>query len=69
MIVIRLKYIVIVFGLVTAGCTTLIVSQLDQRYGKPIAKEYSEVDTQLSVEFNRDVLPVLERRCTVCHGC
>ncbi len=69
MIAIRLKFVVIVFVVVTAGCTTLIVSQLDQRYGKPTAREYSEVDTQLSVEFNRDVLPVLERRCTVCHGC
>ena len=54
-----------------AGCATLVQdSHLDQRYGAP---DPTRFDTPLApssgMSYRKDVQPILERRCVVCHGC
>jgi hypothetical protein len=54
-----------------AGCATLVQdSLLDKRYGAPDPTRY---DTPLApsggMSYRKDVQPILERRCVVCHGC
>jgi hypothetical protein len=54
-----------------AGCAALVQdSYLDQRYGAP---DPTRFDTPAAppggMSFRKDVQPILERRCVVCHGC
>lgn len=62
---------VIVLFVWVAGCTTVLVHKLDQAYGLPDASRYEQavVPASDTPEYWRDVRPVLEKRCSVCHGC
>ena len=53
------------------GCTPMIIHQLDERFGTPDTARYnSPVPPQKGApEYWHDVRPLLEQRCTVCHGC
>ena len=53
------------------GCTPMIIHQLDERFGAPDAARYNNpTPAQNGVpEYWHDVRPLLEQRCTVCHGC
>ena len=55
--------------LLVVGCAALAVSSLDSIFGAAEPKEYVAVTTATPVEYGRDVRPVLEQRCLVCHGC
>jgi hypothetical protein len=53
------------------GCAVLSGSQLDERYGAADPSRYDwPVPAQAGApDFLRDVKPVLDGRCVVCHGC
>ncbi len=52
------------------GCATLSRDSLDDRFG---AADPARYDTPApatgTIGYRRDVQPILERRCIVCHGC
>jgi Fatty acid cis/trans isomerase (CTI) len=52
-----------------AGCATIARSTLDDRFGPAHPKEYVAVATTVPIEYERDVRPLLNNRCLVCHGC
>lgn len=56
---------------VMIGCTPMILHQLDERFGTPDTARYNmPPPAQTGVpEYWHDVRPLLEQRCTVCHGC
>lgn len=65
----------IIFWLLTVllvGCTPIMLHQLDQRFGKPDSTRYAQPtppQTPSTPEYHRDIQPLLEQRCVVCHGC
>jgi hypothetical protein len=65
------KHSLLIFLLIAAGCAPVLVYQLDQQYGMPDSTRYVQPAGMVSgaPEYWRDVRPVLEQRCTVCHGC
>lgn len=56
---------------IAAGCTPVILHQLDQRFGAPDSTRYAQPKPPVpgAPEYWHDVRPLLEQRCTVCHGC
>jgi Fatty acid cis/trans isomerase (CTI) len=54
-----------------AGCATLTQDSLDTRFGPADPTRYDRVPEALpgGVSYRRDVKPILDRRCVVCHGC
>lgn len=56
---------------VLLGCTPVIMHQLDEQFGKPdVARYNTPTPPQKGApEYWHDVRPLLEQRCTVCHGC
>ncbi|MFT3931881.1 MAG: fatty acid cis/trans isomerase [Spongiibacteraceae bacterium] len=59
--------------LLVAGCAALAQQQWQQRYGKPLPPPARELVTPLAgyqePEYQRDIKPIFEKRCVVCHGC
>lgn len=52
------------------GCVSLIANQWDKDYGTAKPKEFSPLPTKASLlTYQKDIKPVIEQRCTVCHGC
>lgn len=53
-----------------AGCAAYARYQLDQRYGveNPARFDYPVITTT-SISYRRDVKPITDSRCAVCHGC
>lgn len=56
-------------ALVLAGCTTLAIKKLDTLFGPATPKEYAAVTWTPAVEYERDIRPLMEKRCLACHGC
>ena len=53
-----------------AGCAVYGRYELDERYGPADPARYDRVPvSDPSIDFRRDVKPVLDNRCVVCHGC
>ncbi|HET9699427.1 MAG TPA: fatty acid cis/trans isomerase, partial [Burkholderiales bacterium] len=53
-----------------AGCSTLARHELDQRYGAPDRGRFDTPQAvPAGVSYRRDVQPILDRRCVVCHAC
>ncbi len=55
-----------------AGCAALVQdSHLDERYGAPDPARYDapRAPAPGGMSYRKDVQPILERRCVVCHGC
>jgi hypothetical protein len=50
------------------GCAMLAARKLDTRYGTTAAKEFTPANSA-PVEYERDIRPLMEKRCLVCHGC
>lgn len=64
----RLALVVIL--LVVAGCAALQTSEFEKKFGpeKTIDRN-TETLASGDVSFYRDVQPILEKRCDVCHSC
>ncbi len=52
-----------------SGCATLAIADFDQRFGTPDPTRYDRPLATGSVDYWRDVKPVLDSRCVVCHAC
>jgi hypothetical protein len=65
----RLTSVLLVCGLV--GCATLVGDSLDKRFGRadPARYDVPPAPGLAAVSYRRDVQPILEQRCVVCHGC
>jgi len=64
----RLAHVLPVLAIMT-GCTTLAVKNLDAVFGMAQPKELVVAITPPTVAYERDVRPLMERRCLACHGC
>jgi len=62
------RYIAVLLLIAVTGCTTLAVRKFDSLFGAATPKEYAPV-VDAPIEFHRDIKPILEQRCLVCHGC
>ena len=51
-----------------SGCTLVVKHQLDKKYGDPSVISRIE-DAHSPIDYFRDVKPILDRRCSVCHAC
>lgn len=57
-------------ALVVGGCAGIRGAQLDESYGEARPRNRLTSDAAShGVDYWRDVKPVLESRCVVCHGC
>lgn len=59
-------YLLLLF---VTGCVYIATSQLDEKYGKPEVRDRHIEMAGHSAEYYRDVKPILDNRCVVCHGC
>jgi hypothetical protein len=58
--------------LVIAGCTTIARVEWDRQYGAsaPVDRRVQgPVAAYREPEYYRDIKPIFDRRCVVCHGC
>ena len=58
--------------LVLTGCAVYASHQLDLQFGEPQVRERMLSEHNHSaelMEYRRDVKPILDNRCVVCHGC
>jgi hypothetical protein len=52
------------------GCATYYDYRLDREYGPADPARYDRLSTaRADIDFRRDVKPILDSRCVVCHGC
>lgn len=66
----RASSLVLLFiTLMLGSCTSFVESIMDNRYGKAQAREYVTALEQSSLAYDTHIKPLIERRCTVCHGC
>jgi hypothetical protein len=76
------RYLIVVIAIVVTACTALSAHQLDRRYGTSDNRRFDRdyrtdehrtdeyrADAATPISFERHVRPILESRCTVCHGC
>ncbi|MBX2867917.1 MAG: fatty acid cis/trans isomerase [Acidiferrobacterales bacterium] len=53
-----------------AGCVTFGISQLENQYGPEIPRDRQITSVEKGqVDYWKEVKPVLDNRCVVCHGC
>jgi Fatty acid cis/trans isomerase (CTI) len=57
-----------IFLLLFLGCATMTGSDWDRRYGIATAREYKPRAVD-DLTYYGSIKPLLDRRCTVCHGC
>lgn len=62
--------ILIFFVLVMSGCAVVGLNKLERLYGPaaPVSRQVVDIPAH-QVDFWRDVKPILDNRCVVCHGC
>ncbi len=63
--------VLIVVVALLAGCSAFKAAELDRKYG-PVQTKVDRLvaaHTPGEVSFHKDVQPILERRCSVCHSC
>jgi hypothetical protein len=61
--------LLVVLLMLGAGCVALAAQQLDEQYGTPVAKEFTPLASPAVVSYEKDIQPLMEKRCLVCHGC
>ena len=67
----RALAILALLALLAGGCATLIRSPFDEAFGLPDPTRFDHPGTAPAgaPSFRKEVLPVLESRCVVCHAC
>lgn len=63
------KFLVFVLLLAVVGCAGIIKSQFDTLYGTPEIVDRRIVEHSEAPEFYRDIKPIFDQRCVVCHAC
>ena len=64
------KLVIPVLLLTLAGCAVYYGYRLDERYGPADPTRYDRPSpAHPTLDYWRDVKPVLDNRCVVCHGC
>lgn len=53
----------------TLGCATFVARDLDDRFGQSDVRGRLVVSTGAEPEFHRDIKPIFDARCVVCHAC
>jgi hypothetical protein len=67
---VKRKFWVLICALVLGGCAMYYGARLDQLYGPADPARYDNPSlASASVDYERDVKPILNGRCVVCHGC
>lgn len=53
------------------GCATLVGNKMLERFGTPDPARFDHPVSRegMAVSYSRDVRPILEQRCVVCHAC
>ncbi|MGH6692922.1 MAG: fatty acid cis/trans isomerase, partial [Gammaproteobacteria bacterium] len=65
-----LRIAVPVLAATLAGCAVYYAHRLDQRYGAADPGRYDRpAPTVTGPDYWREVKPILDQRCVVCHGC
>ena len=59
-------YLLLLF---VTGCVYVASTALDEKYGTPEVRDRHIEVAGSSPEYFRDVKPILDNRCVVCHGC
>ncbi|QSA97843.1 fatty acid cis/trans isomerase [Methylococcus sp. EFPC2] len=60
----------LVLVVLVAGCATYGRYQWDQRYGPANSERFDRLQRlAAAVDYRRDVKPILDNRCVVCHAC
>jgi hypothetical protein len=63
-------FLVVVAVVLVTGCATYARFQWDQRYGQAQSDRFDRIPALASaVDYRRDVKPILDSRCVVCHAC
>lgn len=52
-----------------AGCAVYANRQLNDEYGQPQVRQRTIAALTAEPEFHRDVKPIIDGRCVVCHAC
>ena len=55
--------------LITLGCASIGSSHWDQLYGMAKPREIVDSPSKATLTYYQDTKPIIEQRCTVCHGC
>lgn len=65
-----MRLLVLSLALIATGCATYIIkNELDTKFGIADSARYEAPDLSDTVDYWRDINPVLETRCVVCHAC
>lgn len=67
--VIRPVFLIAAIGLVLAGCTFLATRDLNANYGAPSSDRIELEVGDSGISYDREIRPILEKRCVVCHAC
>lgn len=56
--------------LTSIGCAVLAERQWNEAYGEPgVVERISQSPSESALEFHRDIKPITDQRCVVCHAC
>jgi hypothetical protein len=62
------RLVVLLLVVLTAGCTAIAVRRTDARFGPQSTRDRVAASGSV-VTLERDVAPIFNRRCLVCHAC
>ena len=62
------RLITLLLVIVAAGCAPIAVRKLDARYGPEAPRDRAAASSG-AITFERDIAPIFNRRCLVCHAC
>ncbi len=63
------RILLTVFFVILGGCAAIAITNWDEQYGKPDPTRYDQHPSAGKISYWKDVNPVLEQRCVVCHAC
>ena len=62
------RLLTVLLVMAAAGCAPLAVRKLDARYGPEAPRDRAAVSTSV-ITYERDIAPIFNRRCLMCHAC